>query len=175
MSDSSETGATPRIERVRGRLDEDAWASLRAFWQAQDALGEGQAEVRLPRVLNRLVDDEGRTVGSSSATPARIPAIAGQWFQVYRSLIAPAFETPEQWMEMLAAGWEILGEEAERAAEPHCIGVLVPVADPAIADAWPQAIWPETRFVHAGVARNGAALRVRYFDDARIDAEAAHG
>lgn len=173
MNDSNETGGAATIEQVRGRLDEATRASLRAFWQAQDALGEGQAEVRLPRVLNRLVDDEGRTVGSSSATPARIPAIAGQWFQIYRSLIAPAWDTPERWMALLAAGWRVLEAPAERAAEPHCIGVLVPVADDAIANAWPQAIWPDTRFLHAGVARNGAALRIRYFEEARIDTGAA--
>ncbi|WP_376695549.1 hypothetical protein [Wenzhouxiangella sp. EGI_FJ10305] len=174
MDSSRHTGRPVQIERVRGRLDENTRAGLRAFWKSQDVLEGGQAEVRLPRVLSRLIDEAGRTVGSSSATAARIPAIGNQWLQVYRCLIAPDFDTPERWMQMLATGWDILSEASERTAEPHCIGVLVPVADPAILKAWPQAIWPETRFLHAGVARNGAALRLRYFEDARIDTEAGH-
>lgn len=174
MNDFSDASTSVRIDRVRGRLDESTAASLRAFWQAQDVLGGDQAEARLPRVLTRLVDAEGRTVGSSSATPARIPAIANQWFQVYRCLIATGFDSPEQWMAMLENGWDILDEASERETQPHCIGMLVAVADPAISHAWPEAIWPRTRFLHAGFSRNGAAMRLRYFDDARIATEAGH-
>lgn len=174
MTDSTDTDPAVSIERVRGWLDEATAASLRAFWQANDVLGGGQAEVRLPRVLCRLVDEQGRTVGSSSTTPARIPVLAGQLFEVYRCLIAPPFDNPERWMELLAASWEILAEEAAQGARSPCIGVLVPLADEAINSAWPQAIWPGTRFFHAGTARNGAALRVRYFDEARIELETRH-
>lgn len=169
MDVPGEEGMSVRIERVRGRLDESTAAGLRAFWQARDVLAGGQAEARLPKVLARLVDDEGRTVGSSSATPQRVPAVGNQWFQVYRCLIAPPFDTPERWMELLAQSWEILAAEAADASP--CIGMLVVLTDPAIARAFPQAIWPKTRFLHAGRAVNGAALRIRYFDGARIGTE----
>lgn len=175
MTDDASTNPAVRIERVRGRLDEKVAAGLRAFWQAQQVLDGGQAEARLPRVLCRLVDEEGRTVGSSSATPARIPVLGGQQFEVYRCLIARPLDTPERWMELLAAGWDILAGEAARTSQPRCIGMLVALTDDAVVDAWPQAIWPETRFLHAGRAPNGAALRVRYFEGARIDLEAGHG
>lgn len=166
-------GAIPEsnIEPVRGRLDESVAASLREFWQRQGVLDDGQARARLPRVLTRMVDAEGHTVGSNSATPARIPAIANQWMLVYRGLISEEFLSPERWMAMLSAAWDVLIDEREQGIDVHCVGVLVPLADESIEQAWPQLVWPETEFFHAGRAQNGAALRVRYFEDARIIAE----
>lgn len=159
------------IERVRGHLDDAIETSLREFWKEQAALDDARARERLPRVLSRLCGDGGRVVGTNSATPVRVPAIANQWFHVYRSLIAEPARSSQTWMAMLEAACEIIDEEREAGQDSHCIGVLVQVPDETIHTTFPEAIWPETGFRHAGYSRQGRGLRVRYFEDARIAME----
>lgn len=159
------------IERVRGHLNDTVETSLREFWKEQAALDDARARERLPRVLSRLCESGGRVVGTNSDTPVRVPAIANQWFHVYRSLIAEPARSPQTWMAMLEAACEIIDEERAAGQDGHCIGVLVQLPDESIHKAFPEAIWPGTGFRHAGYSRQGRGLRVRYFEDARIAME----
>jgi len=48
------------------------------------------------------------------------------------------------------------------------IGLSVVVEDSAEIERRPEAVWPETKLILAGYTPDGAQIRIRYFEDARI-------
>ncbi|HEX3561358.1 MAG TPA: hypothetical protein VHU24_00855, partial [Solirubrobacterales bacterium] len=55
-----------------------------------------------------------------------------------------------------------------RADRSRPLGICVPVTDPEEMRRRPEAIWPDTELIYAGILPEGGHLRIRYFDDATI-------
>jgi|GEM_PF-5111500 len=161
-----------RVETLPQPPDDAIRDAIYAFWLRQlGDMDRGAAAQRLGRVLAFGLDDNDAVVATCSAVPARVAAMGHQMMLVYRSLLAGAFNTPDNWMAMVTRAWELV--EAQQAAGEHagCIGLLVPVTEAAVPAARPEAVWAENGLIHAGYGQRGFPLRVRHFADARLHIE----
>lgn len=162
------TGAPLHIETIEQPAGAAARDAIYAFWLRQFGdLDRGAAAQRLSRVLAAARDEDGAIVATCSAVPARVAALGGQTLLVYRSLFTPAHAGTGNWLSLVGRAWEIVERRQRDGDYPACIGLLVPV-DHAIAEANPSAVWPDSGLMHAGFGQRGTALRVRYFDNARL-------
>ncbi len=166
------TNSTHTLQRVHGRLDEALSQELIEFWTAQNAVPDGEFDDRLPTVLSLLRNADGDIVGVSSARSTRLALFANQPFHVFRYLLTREAAEASDWLALLLAGCEILDERANAPDHSGEIGMLVRITQLKLQQAWPEAIWPQTGLVHAGFTEQGHQLRVRYYQDARIDMEA---
>jgi hypothetical protein len=98
---------------------------------------------------------------SSSVEDAPLPQIGGRRFWVHRH---PGGAMAD---EEINAAFESLESQFDPAAEGP-IGLAVVVDDRAEIERRPEVVWPETKLLLAGYTPEGAQIRIRYFEDARI-------
>lgn len=157
------------IETVEQPIDESQRDRIYAFWLQQ--LGKtdrGAATQRLLRVLAVGRDGDGAVVASCSAIPARVAALGSQTLLVYRSLLSPAVSSAETWVALVERAWQIVERRRAEGEHTESIGLLVPVTEPSVSAARPEAVWAKSGLIHAGYGQGGIGLRVRYFSDARL-------
>jgi hypothetical protein len=98
---------------------------------------------------------------SSSVEDAALPQIGGRRFWVHRHPVGAIAD------EEINAAFDSLEREFDSSAEGP-IGLAVIVEDPAEIERRPEAVWPATKLMLAGYTPEGAQIRIRYFEDARI-------
>ncbi len=135
------------------------------FWMREGGLAEGQLERRLARLRLLARGPDGELVGTCGSHGAAIPALANQPMQLFRYLLTEAFDTPDRAMRLIEAGWRQLSSSPP---DDDTLGMLVRVTDARLPAAFPQAVWPGSGLLHAGRAPDGALLRLRYFENRRL-------
>ena len=154
------------VEVVRGRVDEELAAAVSDFWLQRGLLAPEAARERLGQVVCVLRGPGGEVLGVNSAHAANVPLVGGRLFWNYRAALDDG-TGDEEFFAMLGACFDALAEEFAAAALGP-VGVCLLVGDVAMLERNPEAIWPGVGFLHAGFAPDGAQLRLRYFEDARI-------
>lgn len=158
-----------RIESIEAPVGETLREEIYAFWRQQlGELDRDAAARRLSQVLALGRSGRNEVAATCSAVPARVAALGGQTLLVYRCLMSPAAASVERWSALLARASETLDRHRAEGRHADCIGLLVPVIEPAVVEARPEAIWADTGLIHAGYGQHGVPLRVRYFADARL-------
>ncbi len=156
-------------EALEQPVDAELGDAIYAYWlKVFGDLDRGQANQRLKRVVAIGRDVNGEIIASCAAIPAPIAALGSQRLLVYRCLLAGDADTAENWMTLLGAAVDQVFDPGKINQYSDCIGLLVPVTNPAVAGAHPEAVWPETGLLHAGYGERGLPVRVRYFKNARL-------
>ena len=150
------------IETVRGRISEERAERLLAFWSRHGLLEGAAARERLPQVVCLLLDDEGEIAGVNSVYSGTL-ALGGRPIWIYRSFLPGDAASAEP--GMINAAFAALEAEFDPSGP---IGLCVPIADRAVMESAPEAIWPDTRLMFAGYTRGDVQIRIRYFLDAQI-------
>lgn len=153
------------VEVVRGRLDEKTEEEILSFWTANAALTGQAARQRLPEVVCVARGPGGELAGVNSVYGANLGEIANRPFWVYRSFLLP--EAQAAGPEMITAAFRALEEEFDPEVEGP-IGLCIAITDRAEMKRRPEAEWQNPRIIYAGYARDGAQLRIGYFQGARI-------
>jgi hypothetical protein len=154
------------VEVVRGRVDEELAVAIADFWVQRGLLAPEAARERLGQVVCVLRGSRGEVLGVNSAHAANVPMVGGRLFWNYRAALGEG-TGDEEFFAMLGACFDTLADEFAAAAVGP-VGLCVLVDDVAMLERNPEAIWPGVGFLHAGFAPDGAQLRLRYFEDARI-------
>jgi len=163
-----EAPAGYRIKALDAGSDPELAERLVEFWTANRALDERTARARLGEVMCVLeAEDGGAIVGVNSAYAAEAPVV-GRPFWIYRRFVLPAVG-PRAEAALLVAGREALAARFAGAEdEPdEPVGLCVLVADRGVIERYPEAVW-ETGFLFAGYTEEGVAVRISYFDGAKI-------
>jgi hypothetical protein len=153
------------IEVVRGRLGEERAEGILRFWSDLGALGEEDAQRRLPEVACVLVGGDGEVAGVNSVFPGTVELLGGRLFWIYRSLLAPT--AADAWRAMHSEAYGVLASEfdPERGGP---IGVCAAISDRATMKRYPEAEWADPRTLYAGYLPDGSQVRVAYFAGAKI-------
>jgi hypothetical protein len=151
------------IETVRGGLSDELSAEVLAFWAEKGALTGALAQERLSQVLCVLRDGDGEIAGVNSAHPENLALVGGRRFWVYREMLP----SPEQRPAMLGAAFDALAAEFDPAGEGP-IGLALVEDDPERMRSAPEAVWPDTQMLYAGLLPDGSRVRIRYFDEAVV-------
>ena len=160
-----ESSGRQRIEVVRGRLDAALAERLVAFWTANGVLTEQVARERLEQVVCIRFDADDEIVGVNSVYADRVPLV-GRRFWVYRRYLAPGADEEAEPEMIEAARAELAQGFAGGPEEP--LGLCVLVADPAVIERYPDAVWPAGGLLFAGYTDEGVQVRISYFEGARI-------
>jgi hypothetical protein len=155
------------IEVVRGRLDRGRSDEVLAFWAAQSALPDTEAERRLPEVVCLLRLD-GALAGVSSVQAADVALIGGRRFWIYRHLLAAA--AADRMPELIRATFNALEAEFD-GSRGSPIGLCVLIGDPEERRRRPEAEWSDPRMIYAGYLGDGRQVRIAYFEHAEITRE----
>ncbi len=154
-----------RVEAVRGRLEDETSEQLVEFWTSRGALDETAARERLDQVICVLYDGDDEVSGVNSVYAATAPLVGRQMW-IYRRFVDHAVGADAEAALLSAAFDELAGEFGGAPRDP--IGLYLLVTDRAFIASRPEAVWPQTNFLFAGYTDDGAQVRVRYFDGARI-------
>jgi hypothetical protein len=154
---------TGTIETVRGRLDDDTSAEILRFWEVSGALTGAPARERLPEVVCVLRDEAGQVAGVNSVFADEVELLANRRFWVYRSFLAE--HARDAGPAMIAHAFGTLEGEFEPGGP---IGLCVPIYDRAEMERRPEAEWTDPRMLYAGYQRDGAQVRIGYFEGATI-------
>lgn len=153
------------VEVVRGRLGEERAAQLVELWSDLEGLEPPEARRRLAEAVCVAVDGDGRVAGVGAARPQQVPLIGNRMFWTYRDLARP--EASEAEPEMIRAAFSALEEECDpNAGGP--IGLYVPVPYGSELARRPEAVWPDTGLLYAGLLPDGGQARISYFEGATI-------
>jgi hypothetical protein len=117
----------------------------------------------LNEVVCLLLDDSGEIAGINSVHEESLPLIGGRLFWSYRAYL-PSGDADSA-VAMFNAAFEALDAEY-RADRSGPLGICVMVTDPEEMRRQPEAIWPDTELIYAGILPEGGQVRIRYFDDA---------
>lgn len=154
-----------RIEVVRGALDPELSQRLVDFWVRHGVLDEAAARRRLAEVICVLFDDGGEIVGVNSSYADQAPLV-GRKFWIYRRFLAPGADEGAERALLEAAQQELSRGFTGAPAEP--VGLCVLIADRAMMERYPEAVWPDVGLLFAGYTQEGAQVRICYFEGARI-------
>src|SRR5689334_3973439 len=83
------------IEVVHGRMTDERAEEIVAFWTREGALDEAAARERLREVVCVVRDRSGAIAGVNSVYAAKLDAVGGRPFWVYRSFLPRL--GPEVW------------------------------------------------------------------------------
>lgn len=150
---------------MRGQLEGDPAERVLRFWADRGALEGEAARQRLDEVVCLLLDDTGEIIGINSVQEEPLGLVGGRPFFVYRAYLPDG--GADSAVAMFNAAFEVLDAEY-RADRSRPVGICVLVTDPEEMRRRPEAIWPETELIYAGILPEGGQLRIRYFDDATI-------
>ena len=153
------------MEVVRGRLDDETSERLIEFWTSRGALDEAAARERLDQVVCVLHGADGELAGVNSAYAADAPLV-GRRMWIYRRFVDPGVGADAEAALLTAAFDELAGEFAGGPRDP--IGLYLLVADQALMESRLEAVWPQTNLLFAGYTNDGAQIRLRYFEGAKI-------
>lgn len=154
------------IQAVRRGIDEELGERVVRFWVDNGALAEPTARARLADLVCVLLDSAGEVKGVNSVYEDHVGLIGNRTFWIYRTFLAPDTDL-ELARPMIAAAREALEDEfQERGGGP--IGLCVLVTDPEVIRRYPEAVWPDSEMLYAGYTREGAQVRVGYFEGAVI-------
>jgi len=154
-----------RTDVVRGGLEGDRAERVLRFWADQGVLEGEAARQRLDEAVCLLLDDSGEIIGINSVHEEPLHLVGGRPFFVYRAYLPDG--GADSAVAMFNAAFEVL--DAEYRADPsRPIGICVLVTDPEEMRRRPEAIWPDTELIYAGILPEGGQLRIRYFDDATV-------
>lgn len=155
-----------RAEVVRGQADERRREQVLALWDRHGVLVGEAARARLDDLVCVLVDEQEDVVGVSSAYVDRPPHLGGRPFWVHRRFLAPGVPAEAE-VVLVNEAFAALEAEAVAAEGGAPVGLCVLVDDPATLARRPEAVWADCDLRYAGYV-DGAQVRVRYFDGARI-------
>lgn len=138
-----------------------------AFWQDEDALGEGiKAEDRLREVVLHARDESGSVAGVCTAVPLTLPRL-GQPMYYYRCFIGEKWRKTRLVLHLLNRAFEILEAHARRNDYP-CIGVVLELENERFGQTLREPVWSVNDFVYIGFSGRGLELRLRYFKGAKL-------
>lgn len=153
------------IDPVRGAATEARRAAAVDFWTRQGVPAD--AAQREAPSTQCLWHDGDEILGASRAVDQPVPSIGGRRFWVVAVDIAEPHTSDEAWDALFSATFALL-ESERREADEGPLGTCVRVTDRAVLHRRQEAIWPTSGLLHAGIAPDGARLRIRYFEDVRL-------
>jgi hypothetical protein len=157
-----------RPEVLRGEVSAGREEQVMAFWAARGALPTEVARRRLAEVVCVLVDGADDVLGVSSAYRDEVALLGGRTFWVYRCLLDPQVGEASE-TDLLNATFAVLEAEFSAAVdEDGPVGLCILVADPEVLHLRPEVVWTETGLTYAGYGDDGAQVRIRYFDGAKV-------
>jgi hypothetical protein len=155
------------IVPVWHRTTPELTAELSRFWIEQKALAdESKAGARATLVVC-VVREDGRIVGVSTARP-RILRLLSQPMYSLKMYLAPEARDDSLSADLLNRSFEVIEAHELVNEKPQCLGVLVAIESPRLANHYNEAYWPRTRFAYAGVTSRNEVVRVRYFKGVRL-------
>ena len=155
------------IVPVWGKVDPGLTAELARFWIDNKAMvDESKAAERAAQVVcvARL---DGRLVGATTAYPRIVPMLRQPMYYL-RMYLAPDVRGSEMSWRFLNDSFATIEKQELGKDKPLCLGVILSIENHRLARHYNQAYWPRTKFVYAGISRDGQDLRVRYFEDVRL-------
>ena len=161
-----------KVEVVRGRVDAALTDELVSFWRAHGVLKEAAARERAADAVCVLRADDGRVAGVNTVYKARLPAIGGRHFWMYRRFVEPEVGD-EVHHELLAAAFDALEVEFEAHLEAggdadDPMGLCQLVDDRRFARRNPAVVWPGSSMMYAGYLPDRRQVRIRYFTNAAL-------
>lgn len=154
------------IEVVRGRIDAETGEALVRFWTAHGALAEHDARRRVDDVVCVLLDESGAIAGVNSVYREKVALIGHRSFWMYRAFVPGAGDDTQA--AMIAAAYDALQRAFAGSDQQTPIGLCVLLTDRGMIERHPEAVWPDLEMIYAGYTPEGAQVRIRYFDGARI-------
>ena len=155
-----------RIEVVRGRVEGALAEEITSFWAGIGVSAPEGTQERLSQVACVLRTPGGEITGVNSAYAGAMPMIGNRVFWIYRSALAPEVGDGD-YLAMARACFDELARGFEETGSGP-VGLALRVTDTGFLERHPEAIWPQAGFLYAGFANDGAQIRIRYFEGARI-------
>ena len=142
-------------------------AELARFWvEHQAMLDESKAIERAAQVAC-IGRDGGKLTGVSTAYPRVVPMLR-QPMYYYRNYITPEYRNQQASIPFINASFDEIERQELAKEKPLCLGVIVSLQNKRLAAHYDEAYWWQSKFVYAGISKDGLQLRVRYFDGVRL-------
>ena len=149
------------------RVDPELQAELTRYWIENGAmLDPSKAAERAPEVVC-IAREEGRLVGVTTAYPRIVPMLR-QPMYYYRNYIAPDYRSAGLSIPFINASFDEIERQEAAKEKALCIGVILSIENQRLVKHYDQARWWQSGFVYAGISRDNAQLRVKYFEGARL-------
>jgi hypothetical protein len=154
------------IVPVWKRITPELQAELARYWLENEIMrDEGKATQRAAQVVC-LVRDGGRILGVTTAYP-QVSRMLRQPMLYLRMHLLPELRNQALSHDLLNASFDALEEQQLAREKPACLGVMLSIRNPRLANHYNAAYWPATKFAYAGT-RDDQVLRVRYFEGVRL-------
>ena len=155
------------IITVWNKVGPELEAELTRFWIDHKAmLDESKAAGRASQVVC-IARDGDRLVGVSTAYPRIVPLLR-QPMYYYRNYISPDYRGSGLSIPFIYKSFEEIERQEAAKEQALCIGVILSIENQRLIKHYDQARWSQSGFVYAGISRDNAQLRVRYFEGARL-------
>ena len=163
---------TYHFENVWGDKPAALGEEIKAFWQKWQALPDGaDADSRVAQVIYVVRDPEQQIAGIGSAYYSHVARL-NQYFYIYRTFIAPELRRTYAAKDLLLASRKFLEQYNSEQQQQKALGILLEVENQVLKYGGitvKRAVWKDTGFVYIGTSRQGAHMRVYYFDGALIE------
>ena len=154
------------IVPVWKRITPELQAELARYWiENKVMVDEAKATKRAAQAVC-LIRDGGRILGVTTAYP-QVSRMLRQPMLYLRMHLLPELRNQALSHDFLNASFDVLEKQQLSREEPACLGVLLSIQNPRLANHYNAAYWPGTKFVYAGT-RDNRVLRIRYFEGVRL-------
>jgi hypothetical protein len=152
---------------VWNRIGAELQAELARFWIDQKAMLDAARATERAAEVVCIARDGDALVGISTAYPRIVPMLR-QPMYYYRNYIAPSHRNLGLSIPFINASFDEIERQELAKEKLQCIGVILALQNEFIARHYDEAYWWQSKFVYAGISRDGEQLRVRYFKDVRL-------
>jgi hypothetical protein len=160
-------GMAVEIIPVWNKVGPELQAELARFWIDHKAmLDESKAAERAAQVVC-IARDGDKLVGVSTAYPRIVPLLR-QPMYYYRNYISPAYRSAGLSIPFINQSFDEIERQEAAKEKALCIGVILSIENQRLVKHYDQARWWQSGFVYAGISRDNAQLRVKYFEGARL-------
>ena len=149
------------------RVGPELQAEIARYWIENGAMtDQSRAADRAAEVVCIARDGE-RIVGVTTAYPRIVPMLRQPMYYL-RMHIATAARNQALSIPFVKDSFAEIERQELARDTPMCIGVILQLQNERLARHYDEAYWWQSKFVYAGISRDGQQIRVRYFDGVRL-------
>jgi len=159
---------THHFRFVYQNVDGELGERILEFWTTHKAL---PANVNSRHRLDEIVvvaECDDRVIGVSTVVPLHYPRLKLRLFN-FRCFVDPDYRRDKVAAEMLNLTYESLNQRFSEGTDPSVVGLMAVAQNPGLRLQHNHAVWPNTGLVFIGYDANGFPMRLKYFDEARIE------
>jgi len=155
------------IVPVWKKVGKELEAELAKFWIDHKAMLDASKAAERAAQVVCIARDGDKLVGVSTAYPRIVPMLR-QPMYYYRNYISHDYRSQGLSIPFIVASFDEIERQEAAKEKADCIGVILSIENQRLTKHYDQAFWWQSKFAYAGISRDNAQLRVRYFEGARL-------